>query len=357
MNKDLWMVSARFDLFFFQFTGLLCLLLILPYLVWGEASIVPIYNFYLVIFGLPHNFLTWAHIFPKNVRSAFNQPLVLSAGLICLIICLFIPFVRKTHAENWILSIITYASLWHAYRQHHGICKIYDAIQAERFKDRTLFADRKALDLFLVLALHTVLVWAATHPRIPFLLTTESMYELVYPQMPYWFFALYVVVTCIAGVWAFKRTIYDRHKADRFIPWPQLGVVTMAVITYVVPYLFIPLEAIPVSIAIGTIFHNIQYFAFVWIAEQSRAQLLTQKAVALQSWQRIAFEGGYKRFLGIALFYSLGVCILFSLMPVTAGLVLIYFLAFSHYIIDGLIWRRKNNAWLSPMLKQIALSR
>lgn len=353
-KNELWMVNRKFDLFFFQFTGLLCLILIVPYLLWGQASVIPIYNFYLVFFGLPHNFLTWAHIFPKNVRGSYNLELIMQAAIICFAFCILIPFVRHTELENWILSIITYASLWHSYRQHHGICKIYDAIQSERTKDYSVFADRKAINLFLGLGLHTVLIWAFTKEHIPFLLSADAMYELIYPRLPWWLFEVYVAITCAVGIWGLKRCLWDRYHAGKFLPWPQLGLIAVSLATYVVPYLFVPIEAIPVSVAIGTIFHNIQYFVFVWIAEKYRAKELREKEIPLQSWQKIIHDQRWKSFLGISLFYSFAIIVLFSLIPTSAGLVLIYFLAFAHYIIDGLIWRRQNNKLLSPTLKRMA---
>jgi hypothetical protein len=355
MTKNtLWMVNWKFDVFYFQITGLLCLLLSLPYQFWGQAAVVPIYNFYLIIFGLPHNFLTWAHFFPKNVRSDFNTALIGQAAMMCFALCILIPFVRHTDLENWILTGITVSSLWHAYRQHHGICKIYDSIQAQRTGDYSIFADRCAINLFLALGLHTVVIWAFTHERIPFLLTTESMYELIYPRIPWWLFETYLVVTGISLVWGLKRCLYDRYRAGKHLPWPQLGLIAVAVITYVIPYLFVPIEAIPVSIAIGTIFHNIQYFAFVWLAEKNRAKELVHREIPLEGWQKIVHERRWKTFLSITLFYSFAIIVLFSLIPTSAGLVLIYFLAFAHYIVDGLIWRRENNKWLSPTLKRMA---
>jgi hypothetical protein len=353
-KNDLWMVNWKFDTFYFQVTGLLCLLLIVPYQIWGQASVIPIYNFYLVIFGLPHNFLTWAHFFPSNVRSAFNMAVISQAALICLALCIIIPFVRHTDLENWILSIITLASLWHAYRQHHGICKIYDSIQAHRTGDSSIFADRLAINWFLGLGLHTVLIWAFTKDKIPFLLTADAMYELVYPRLPWWLFEAYLVVTAVALVWGLKRCVYDRHRAGKHIPWPQLGLIAVAITTYVVPYVFVPIEAIPLSVAIGTIFHNIQYFVFVWIAEKHRATELVHQQIALQGWQKIVHTRKWKSFLGITLFYSFAIIILFTLIPTSAGLVMIYFLAFSHYIVDGLIWRRENNKLLGPTIRRLA---
>ena len=85
------------------------------------------------------------------------KPIYLAA-LICLFIVVLIPITEGTHINDWVLSLISYVSLWHAYRQHHGICKIYDSIQAKRSGDFSIFHDRKFMNIFLALALNGVLI-------------------------------------------------------------------------------------------------------------------------------------------------------------------------------------------------------
>ena len=351
---DFWIIGPVFDIIIFQITGLLCLLLIIPYKIWGAASVIPIYNFYLIFFGMPHNFLTWAHILPKNIRSSLNIALIRNSAFACFALCALIPWVRGLIIENWILSLITYASLWHAYRQHHGICKVYDAVQSQRTNDMTIFNDRKYLNIFLGLALHTVLVWAFTHSKIPFLLSSDAMYELVYVQVPWVIFKIYILITLIFGTLAIKQSVYDRIKNKKYVPWPQIGLIFSALLTYIIPYIFIPLEAIPVSVAIGTIFHNIQYIAFVYVAEKHRAHELVDKGASLHPWQRFISLGKYKTYLAISLAYSFFIIALYMMMPTNFALVMIYFVALAHYIIDGHIWKRENNTMMSPIIRRLA---
>jgi hypothetical protein len=355
-SVKLWMHSKVFDVFYFQITGLLCLLVIIPYLIWKESSILPIYNVYLIFFGLPHNFLTWAHFMPANVRSSYNMPLIKRSAFICFVLCALIPFVRGGELETWILSLITYASLWHAYRQHHGICKIYDAIQMKRSGDKTLANDRSVMNVFFGLAIYAVLVWAFTKPEIHFLLSADEVYSLLYPRVPYSIFQAYVLVTILIGLWGLKLSLWDRYRKGLFLPWPQLGVMILALATYIVPYIFIPLEAMAVSVAIGTMFHNIQYFAFVWLMERYRAEELRSVQVELHRWQNFAAKGQWQRYFGLALLYSFVMIALYVALPHNTALALIYFVAFAHYIIDGHIWRHENNRWLSPTLKRLVLN-
>lgn len=354
-NASLWLGTTTFDLNFFHLSGLVCLLLIFPYLWMGEKVIFPIYNFYLIFFGIPHNYLTWSTLLPSTARKTFHMEAIYTAAIICIVITLLIPLTEGTGMNDWILSLIAYLSLWHAYRQHHGICKVYDGIQANRTKDYTIFQDRKYMNLFFGLALNGVLVWAFTHPNIQYFLSANEKYNLIYPVVPIHVFYLYCVVTCIIGVVAFKKCVWNRMKANKFIPWPQLSLMFIALLTYIVPYCFIPLSAMAVAVAIGTIYHNIQYFGFVWLFEKYRSKELIEQHVPLQLHQKLVHQKSWIKYFSIAFMYSILMLTLYSITPRYIGLTLIYFLATAHYVIDGYLWRKGYNTLLSPVMKRIAL--
>ena len=352
-GQGLWLMDKRFDLFFFHISGLLCLLFLIPYGFWGAAVILPIYNLYLVLFGLPHNYMTWSSILPKAVRSTINMRAVILPAIVCLLICLALPFVQGHAARDWILTLITLASLWHAYRQHHGICKIYDAVQSKRTGDRTIFEDRKASNIFFFLGIWLVVVWAFSHEEIKYLLSADDFYRLIYPRIPQGVYYAYVAVTICAGIWAAKRLIWDRWRRGAFIPWPQISLMTIALMTYLVPYAFVPLSAMPLAVAIATIYHNIQYFGFVWLFERNRVVALSQKGTELQYTQKVVLRGNWKTFAGLGLTYSLFMTVIYLASPMSFGLVLLYYIAFAHYIIDGIIWRRHNNAYVGEMVQNL----
>ena len=351
---NLWMKSRWFDLVFFHLSGLVVLLLLVPYVIMGPKVVFPIYNFYLVFFGLPHNYLTWATLLPATSRKHFNMEPVVGAAIFCAVICALLPFVAGTNLSVWILSFISYVSLWHAYRQHHGICKVYDSVQARRTGDNTIFADRKAMNVFFGLAANAVRVWAFTHEKVRYLLSQDEGYDLLHPVIPMNVYYLYMGATAAAGVWAAKRAVYDRWRAGRFIPWPQISLVIIAVLTYIVPYFFIPLEAMPLAMAIGTIYHNVQYFGFVWMFERHRSEELASTGAPLQLPQRLAFDGNWRKYFAIALAYSFLVIAVYLATPRSVGLTFIYFIGLAHYIIDGYIWRRDHNKLLGPVVARLA---
>lgn len=354
IRSNLWMKNQKFDLIFFHLSGLVALLLLIPYVVAGPVVIFPIYNIYLVFFGLPHNYLTWSTILPATSRKTFNLEPIIAAALFCVALSLMIPVTAGTEFNTWILSFISYFSLWHAYRQHHGIAKVYDSVQAKRTGDHSIFADRKAMNLFFGFAANAVVVWVFTHKQVRYLLSSDEGYDLVHPQIPEQIFHAYLAFTAIVGAYAFKRAVFDRASAGKFIPWPQILLMLIAVATYIVPYFFIPLEAMPLAIAIGTIYHNVQYFGFVWMFERYRSEELARTQFPLELPQRLAMQGSWKSYFGLAFSYSFLIIAFYLLTPKHVGLTFIYFVGIAHYIIDGYIWRRDNNKLLSPVMARLA---
>ncbi len=353
-HNSFWLSGLKFDLAFFHISGILCLLLLGFYIWKGDAVIFPIYNFYLIFFGIPHNYLTWATLLPAESRKNYNMKPIYAAAIVCFLIVLLLPFTEGTTLNDWILSFISYISLWHAYRQHHGICKIYDSIQAKRSGDYSIFADRELFNLFFPLVLYGVLLWVFTHENVQYFLSLDEKYSLIYPVVPKNIFYVYCFITAIIGILALKKLTWDRKKQGKFIPWPQLSLMIIAMLTYIVPYFFIPVSAMPLAVAIGTIFHNIQYFGFVWLYEKYRSKELMAAKVSLPFHQRLVHHNAWIKYFSIALIYSLAMILFYLVTPKHIGMTLIYFVALSHYIIDGYMWKKDINKILTPVVNRIS---
>lgn len=356
-KKSLWLSKIKFDLTFFHLSGILSLFLLLFYIWKGDAVIFPIYNFYLIFFGIPHNYLTWATLLPQQSRQNFNMKPIYAAAFVCLVIVILLPFTEGTNLNDWILSFISYVSLWHAYRQHHGICKIYDAIQAKRNGDYSVFEDRKLLNIFFPLVLYGVLIWVFTHENVQYFLSLEEKYNLIYPVVSKNIFYTYCILTGLLGFFAIKKVTYDRRKNGKFIPWPQLSLMTIAILTYVVPYFFIPVSAMPLAVAIGTIFHNVQYFGFVWLYEKHHSKELLEAKNHLSFHLSLVNKNSWIKYFSIAFLYSLLMILFYLVTPKQIGMTLIYFIALSHYVIDGYIWKKDINKNLSLVVNRISIAK
>jgi len=351
---SLWLGPKGFDLAFFHLSGLLCLLLLIPYLTHGDAVLFPIYNFYLVFFGIPHNYLSWATLLPSSARKTFHMRPIYGAAVICLIISVLVFATEGSRANDWVLSLIAYLSLWHAYRQHHGICKIYDTIQAKRTGDASIFEDRKFLNIFFAFALNGVLVWAFTHSEIRYLLSADESYDLIHPTLSHSVFNVYLVLTIGLGILAFRQSVWNRWKNGKWIPWPQISLMVIAILTYIVPYFFIPLSAMPLAVAIGTIYHNVQYFGFVWLFEKYRTKEMTELGVPLQLPQQWVYQNAWAKYFSVALIYSFSMIVFYAVTPRHIGMSVIYFITVAHYVIDGYLWKGTHNRLLRPVLRRIS---
>src|SRR4051794_30782692 len=89
---NLWLGTARYDVGLFQISAILALVLILPYKFFGPSVVLPIYGAYMLIFGLPHNYLTWASTLPQSTRQGLNWELVIGSVVAAFAICALIPF-------------------------------------------------------------------------------------------------------------------------------------------------------------------------------------------------------------------------------------------------------------------------
>lgn len=349
-----WLKNSFFDLMLFQLSALFCLAFVIPWYIWGQGATIPVYNIYLIFFGIPHNFLTWSSFVGKHSDQDYQLKPVITAASVCAVICIMMYLNPATELESWILSVITYASLWHAYRQHHGICKVYDSVQSERLGDRRIFEDRKLLNLGFGLCIFSSLVWLFTHEDVKFLLSAEDQYKLVYPRVSFDFFVTWLSFSVAIFVSGLLRLWYLRRKHKLWMPWPQLILMVMALATYSIPFILLPIEALPIGVAIATMFHNIQYFGFVWIFEKTRGSLRSAEKKPLRLMERWAVGKKWHLFLGIALIYSLFMVGFYGVSHSRLILVAIYFLAFAHYIIDGLIWKPNVNLKLTAVIKSLA---
>lgn len=352
-TNPMWLQSRGYDLFWFHLSAIFCLLFMIPYVLYGSRATIPIYNIYLIFFGIPHNFLTWSTFLSHEVKGEYELGTIKIAAITCLVLCIIMYISPDTDLESWILSIITYASLWHAYRQHHGICKVYDSVQAKRSGDFSIFADRKILNLGFGLTLSSVIVWIFTYPRVQFLLSADSMYDLIYPQVPFHLFLWYTGISVALFLYGIYKVTWGRYKSGKLIPWPQILLMVMALASYFIPFSCLPISALPVGVAIATMYHNIQYFGFVWLYEGKRGELRKEQNLPLSKMGLWATRQNWVAFFGVALAYSFLIVGIYGIWPTRLLLVTIYFLAFAHYIIDGYIWTSQHNKGLGGVLQRL----
>lgn len=351
-----WLRSAPYDLGFFVASGFATLLLVLAYPLFGPGCVAPIFGIHVAFFSLPHHFLTWSALAPARVRRLNAQPLVLGLIAVSLAWCAAIPLTRGAAVNDWLLTALALLAIWHLYRQHHGICKVYDAVQARRFQDPSIFVDRTSSNVLLALGSFSMLVWLFTHERLEYRLSETDHYTIIHPVLPYVVFQVYVALMVVAALWTLERCVLARRRAGKHVPWPQLAIVATATLVSGLPFFVVPTSAIPLVIAIASLYHIVQYFGFVWLFERHRSAVLAEdRAAPALAWpQRSALEGRWRTYFGAAFAYSAALLVIYFLDPQRIGLVLIYVSNVAHYLVDGVIWSGRRNRSIGPSVAHIA---
>jgi hypothetical protein len=230
--------------------------------------------------------------------------------------------------------------------------KIYAGVQERRIAGASLGKAQKSLEVVLALGSWLMVVWLFSQPGgFLYGASPHDTFRFVYVALPRWVFPLYAGLVTVASLVALKRCVWDRWKARTFVPWPQLGLVTLGLVTNNLPFFVLPLGALPLAIAVASTNHIINYFGFVWMFERHRT--CAPRSV-FDMPQRLAAKGDWKRYFALAYAYSALVVGVSVILPPDLGVALIYLSNLAHYIIDGLIWRRSTNASVRPFLYRLA---
>jgi hypothetical protein len=273
-----------------------------------------------------------------------------------------IPLAQGTELASWALSIYFYVSVWHVYRQDHGICKIYDLVQAQRFGDHGIARDRKWLNIFFAMASLIVIVHSFGEPILfhPLAWDRQEYFRFIHPYLSKNFFYVFVFTTLAIGIIAFKRAIWDRYRNHKIIPWPQLSLITISTLSYCIPFFVCRGTQVQLGFAylVHEFFHNVQYWGVVWLTEGVRsAELANSSGIsALAFPQRFALKGNWKGYFGASFCYAAGLLFLYKFSPQYIGLTVVFLVSFAHFIVDGYLWRRDSNKLLSVVLGKLAIS-
>lgn len=346
-----WLRSAPREALLFAGSGVISVALAVPlYLALGSAIVGPLFVVHVVLLSLPHHCLTWTAISPRSVRRAMRFDLVLAASAVAVVVTLGAVLGATSFLGRLTGTAIGLLSVWHIYRQHLGICRVYDAVQTKRTGDRTLLADRIPLDAFLALGSFAMVVWLFGEEHLAWGNGGPDDFEPVYVAVPRWLFAVYVLATLVAAAATVMRTIVARHRAGKLVPWPQIAIATTAVLANNALFVVTPPRDTLLVVTVASSFHIVQYFGFVWLFERNRTPDLPDPALP----QRLVLRGSALGFFGIALAYSAVLVGCAVLEPVVVGAFVITYSNVSHYLVDGVIWSGSWNPGVSPAVRRLA---
>ncbi len=320
-----WLVSPRYDLFFFIGSCLVTWVFLgiyhgLDHYGWAPRveSVLLTYFVFTAIFDHPHIFQTFSRTHADRVEFARHRKSH-TWGLAVFVLAGF-----ALAAANLIGHLIVFAAMFgsfHIMRQHWGILRAYKHLN----RDRSPLDDW--LD-FVTFYLGAVALYFHDYTDNPPETVIYGKLTAPFPSLPALFgeLALYafygvLVLFVLRQVWLFKT--------GRRINVPKLALMTAALSTHGLIFFFTATPFL-VAEALETAYHNVQYQG--WVMHYQRRRFTGRAMVKRWFLMALAYGGIVGTIEVIALAEPrLG----FLFIPF--GMVVIW-----HYWVDGKIWRMRE---------------
>jgi hypothetical protein len=338
LSQNRWIVSPRYDLFFFigsciftfAFWGLYQIAHHFKFVLQGDAILIT-YFFFTAIFDHPHIFQTFSRTHLD--AEEFNKHRYLHTwGLI-----LFIVIGVAVSLAGFDSELILFASLYGSYhiiRQHYGFLRAYKGINR----------DTEKLDNQLDYGMFYVGMFACFFND--YTGQQNNGYITIYKSVKAWFPDLPdVLPDLLWGIFSVLLALFIARQIWKLavgepINLPKILFLTSAMGTH---YFIFFATATPflVAEALETAYHDVQYQG--WLMHYQRRKYPNKKHTVLK-WLTISLLYGV--LVGVleiyGLLYQNWIMILF--VPFT--MVVIY-----HYYVDGLLWKFGKD----PALRKLML--
>jgi|GEM_PF-6681190 len=345
--KPLWLHSAPYDLSWYFGTCFVPFIVFMP-LTWILGSDLDAYVIEAILFGVTHNFLTWALMFPGDGRHYYASGVLVKPVILASVFLIPLYLWFRMPGFQWAILVENCLGLYHVIRQHQGIIQAYDG----RYTDYTgdtgfrhyITPWRHIMASYILI----VLAWKLTGPPIEFHIPGCPTYYLPIPTIP--IFALVPV----ALVWLlfaahFARLTIKRTRSGLPLPVGHLVVGLAAMLNATMAVALIPhTQGFLLTLPLAA-FHNIQYFGFCWTHHRQRANLEESPADCFTRWAK---EARWQPYFSAPFLY--GACFVgfyIAVTPAVATLVGTWF-QFVHYLTDGFIWQRRYYPAMGRVVRQ-----
>ncbi|MDE2743334.1 MAG: tetratricopeptide repeat protein [Gemmatimonadota bacterium] len=331
-----WIISPFGDLFFFIGTPLLCLVTMLPLRAVFDSQTIAFYA--LALFATGHHLPGFMRAYgDPDLFSTFKEKF-----LVAPIVVLIVTALAQFNTLHGLFLMVLVWEIWHLFMQHYGIMRIYDA------KNKIFSKLDARLDWLLTLcAFATVVIYSPEYFHrildhnqrvgVPFLSA-----ELTFLLKKVLF---YVTMAVLA---AYLANIVRRAITGQKISLPKIAV--MATTVFIIYYGWIHINDLVIGYAAFAVFHDIQYFAIVWVYNNNLVKRQERTTKLLRTFFTT-------RTLPILVAYVL-VCFAYGSINMMEGflkseqaikMVEIFVITSTllHYYFDGFIWKirdRKNQA-------------
>ena len=338
VSRSPFIVSPGFDAFFF-FGSVLTVLM-----AWAAATLFQVNGFYIlaavaVVSNGPHLVSTWTRLYmdKREWRSrpvhAFVVPLLIAAGVAAIVATL------GGKGNRILNTVLLYWAVWHFVAQNWGLLRIYQRRSGEPDSSLALKMERPLLFAFVGWCL---LHRLQTGPRRLF------GTELYYPQVPLPAVNLLLYASLVMALaWLVLRL---REPAAPWAKsaWIRGGFLACAGLGFFVPFQLIT-TGDTTAFAAAACWHGLQYIGIVRYYHRNAWKGGVHPEARIISW--LSQPGWGRRFLYAALLLALaggGYVLIYAGALATQGTswtayrwgtVVWLSLTFSHYWLDGVIWK------------------
>jgi hypothetical protein len=330
-----WLVSPRYDLFFFigscaltlVFYGLYRIAHHFGFFLRGDSILIT-YFLFTALFDHPHIFQTFSRTHYDREEFARRRPLY-TWGLAAFILAGFL--VTALGYEAHLIVFAAIFGTWHIIRQHSGFIKVY----------KVLNGDLEPIDNWLdSLTFYTGMFACLFNDysdiRGPIVIYRDLQAQ--FPSLPANFgetiWSLFLVLLVLFGA---RQTW--RAMEGKPLNIPKLLLMAAALSTHYFVF-FATATPFLVAEALETVYHDVQYQG--WIMHFQRRRFPEVKGIILK-WS------------GIALLYGLVIGIVETIGLMSRGWAMWVFVPFTmivlfHYYVDGLVWRFREQPELRLLL-------
>ncbi|MFO0980920.1 MAG: tetratricopeptide repeat protein [Planctomycetota bacterium] len=330
-RRQSWIISRRADLLLFIGTPLLCLALIVPL-----SRVVPSDRLALVLlalFATGHHLPTFMRVFGDPKLFARYPGRFLLAPPLTFAVALWFA----AHDLHGLILVTVLWDLWHSFMQHYGFMRIYAA------KGGDLSPTLSWLDLWVSLCWFIgIALWSPVYSLSllrPIVQTTGCAIPHEVLQALRW---LAAAATALITAVYLAATIRAMRAGQPVSPAKLL---LLATTIAVIACAWWMLNDLVIGYAIWAVFHDVQYFAIVWVSHRG----LLQKGDAPRPFLAFLFRQHLPMIaLYVAILFAYGSLSLVQdgLEPGMVRTLLGAYIATStlmHYYFDGFIWKVRES--------------
>lgn len=328
---------TRFDLLF-NFGILTLASTMAGVTVYWPLLFLPMLTVHSWLFGYEHLWATYTKLLlhPEDRRRHPNLIL-----LVPLLVLLSLLLMGKSFGLKGIYLLYFFGQFFHTVRQSWGLTQAY------RRKAGGIEWDSEHLS---EVTIWSVPIWGLLYR------CWQRPEEFLFQE--FWLPPVHKILVHFAGLVSVLLWLYWFYL--RFVDYKRGRMATshsLYMLSHLLVFLgaYILIDEICSGWLLVNVWHNVQYIAFVWLYNRNRFHQGVDPNSRALSWlsQRGAIHAGLYLlvtiFLALPIYYllpelgnSLDSLIKNTAVPLAVTLAMT--LTFHHYIVDGIIWKRKNNA-------------